>query len=110
MPQPSLSKFKVRHKLTITKWPLFLSKVNSLFLNNIFHVLIMVSLLIKLNPQILPVKLRNGLKLILELELPLTFQSKTKLFLVMEGNTLIKLSLLLQASITVIPTLKVSQK
>jgi len=66
MPPPSLSKFKVSHKPTITKWPLFLNKVNSLFHNNIFLALIMVFLLIKLNLQILPVKLRNGPKLILE--------------------------------------------
>jgi len=66
MPLPSLSKFKVVLKLINTKWPLFLNKVNSLFLNNIFHALITVSLLIKLNLQILLVKLRNGLRLISE--------------------------------------------
>ena len=66
MPLPSLSKFKVVLKLINIKWPLFLNKVNSLFLNNIFHALIMVSLLIKLNLQILLVKLRNGLRLISE--------------------------------------------
>jgi len=66
MPLPSLSKFKVVLKLINIKWPLFLNKVNSLFLNNIFHALITVSLLIKLNLQILLVKLRNGLRLISE--------------------------------------------
>ena len=110
MPLPSLNKFKVAHKLTITKWPLFLNKVNSLFLNNIFHAPIMVSLLIKLNLQTLPVKLRNGLKLILELELLLTIQTKIKLFSLTERNTLIKHLSLLQVSITVIIILKDFQK
>jgi len=80
MPLPSLSRFKVVLKLINTKWPLFLNKVNSLFLNNIFHALITVSLLIKLNLQILLVKLRNGLRLISELELLLTILNRTKLF------------------------------
>ena len=110
MPPLSLSRFKVNHKLTITKWPLFLNKVNSLFLNNIFHAPIMVSLLIKLNPQISMVKLKNGLKLILELELQATSQSQTKLFLLTERNTLTKHLLLLQDLITVITMLKDSQK
>jgi len=66
MPLPSLSKFKVVLKLINTKWPLFPNKVNTLFLNNIFQPLITVSLLIKLNLQILLVKLRNGLRLISE--------------------------------------------
>jgi len=110
MPPLSLSRFKVNHKLTITKWPSFLNKVNSLFLNNIFHAPIMVSHPIKLNPQTSMVKLKNGLKLISELELQATFQSKTKLFLLMERNTLIKHLLLLQDLITVIIMLKDFQK
>ena len=110
MPQPSLNKFKVSHKLTNTRWRLFPSKVNSLFLNNIFHVLIMDSHLIKLNLQILPVKLRNGLKLILELELLLITQTKTKLSSLMERNILTKHWSLLQVLITVIIILKVFQK
>jgi hypothetical protein len=86
----SLSKFKLSHRPTITRWLSSLNKVNSSFQHNIFHVLITVSLLIKLNPLILTVKSKNGLKLILELELPLTFQNQTRLFLPMERNTLIK--------------------
>ena len=90
MPPPSLSKFKVSHKQINTKWPLFPNKVNSLFQHNIFLAHITDSLLIKLNQQILTVKLRNGPKLILELELLLTIQTKTKLFSLTERNTLIK--------------------
>ena len=70
----------------------------------------MDSLLIKLNPQISMVKLKNGLKLILELELQATSQSQTKLFLLTERNTLTKHLLLLQDLITVITMLKDSQK
>ena len=110
MPLLSLSRFKVSHKLITTKWPLFLNKVNSLFLNNIFHAPITVSHLIKLNLQTLMVKLKNGLKLILELELQATSQSQTKLFLLTERNTLTKHLLLLQDLITVITMLKDSQK
>jgi len=110
MPPPSLSKFKVSHKQINTKWPLFPNKVNSLFQHNIFLAHITDSLLIKLNQQILTVKLRNGPKLILELELLLTIQTKIKLFSLTERNTLIKPLLLLQASITVILMLKDSQK
>ena len=110
MPLLSLSRFKVSHKPITTKWPLFLNKVNSLFLNNIFHVPIMVSHLIKLNPQTLMVKLKNGQKLILELELQATSQSQTKLFLLTERNTLTKHLLLPQDLITVIIMLKDFQK
>jgi len=66
MPLLSLSKFSLALKLTNTRWLLFPSKVNTLFLNNIFLALITVSLLIKLNLQILLVKLRNGPKSISE--------------------------------------------
>ena len=110
MPLPSLSKFKVVLKLINTKWPLFPNKVNTLFLNNIFQPLITVSLLIKLNPPILLVKLRNGPRLISELELLLTIQTRTRLFSLTERNTLIKHLLLLQVSITVITMLKAFQK
>jgi len=105
-----LSKCKLNHKPTITKWLLFLNKVNTLFHNNTFLALITVSHLIKLNLQILLVKLRNGPKLILELELLPTIQNKTRLSSLTERNTLTKPLLLLQVLITAIITLKDSQK
>ena len=80
MPLLSLNKFNLAHKLTNTRWLLFPNKVNTLFLNNIFHALITDSLLIKPNLQILLVKLRNGPRLISELELLPIIQSRTKLF------------------------------
>lgn len=110
MPLLLLSKCKLNHKLTITKWLLFLNKVNTLFHNNIFLALITVSHLIKLNLQILLVKLRNGPKLILELELLLTIQNKTRLSSLTERNTLTKPLLSHQVLITVIISLKDSQK
>jgi hypothetical protein len=110
MPQLSLSKFKVSHRLINTKWPLFPNKVNSLFLNNIFHVLTTVSHLIKLNLQTLLVKLRNGPKSISELELLHIIQMIIKLFSLMEKNTPTKLLLLLQVSTIVIIILRVFQK
>ena len=104
------SKCKLSHKLTITRWLSSLNRVNSSFQLNIFLAPITVFLLIKLNLQILAVKLKSGLKLILELELPLTFQSRTKLFLPMERNTLTKHLSLLQVSTIVTLMLKDSQK
>ena len=87
---PLPSKFKLSHKLTITRWLLSLNRVNSSFQLNIFLAPITVFLLIKLNLQILAVKLKSGLKLILELELLLTFQSRTRSFSLTERNTLTK--------------------
>ena len=110
MPLPLLNKFRVAHKLINTKWLLFPNKVNSLFLNNIFLAHTTDSLLIKLNQLILLVKLRNGPRLISELELLLTIQTRTRLFSLTERNTLIKHLLLLQVSITVITMLKAFQK
>ena len=110
MPLPLLSKFRVAHKLINTKWLLFPNKVNSLFLNNIFLAHITDSLLIKLNQPILLVKLRNGPRLISELELLLIIQTRTRLFSLTERNTLTRHLLLLQDLITVIITLKDFQK
>jgi hypothetical protein len=56
------------------------------------------------------VKLRNGLRLISELELLLITQSRTKLFSLTERNTLTRHLSLLQDLITVIITLKDFQK
>ena len=91
MPLLSPSKCKVKDKPINIKWLSFPNKVNLLFLNNTFHALIMDSHPIKLNLQISMVKLRNGLKLTLELELPLIIQIKAKLSSLMERNTLTKL-------------------
>jgi len=110
MPLPLLNKFKVAHRLINTKWPSFLNKVNSLFLNNTFLAPIMDSLLIKRNQPISLDKLRNGPRLISELELPLITQTRTRLSSLTERNTPTRHLLLLQGSTTVITMLKDFQK
>lgn len=107
---PLPSKFKLSLKLTITRWLSSLNRVNSSFQLNIFLALTTVFLLIRLNLPTLVVKLRNGLKLIMELELPLMFQSRTRSSSLTERNTLTKLLSLLQVSTIVIIMLKVFQK
>ena len=107
---PLPSKFKLSLKLTITRWLSSLNRVNSSFQLNIFLALTTVFLLIRLNLPTLVVKLRNGLKLIMELELPLMFQSRTRSSSLMERNTLTKHLSLLQVSTIVIIMLKVFQK